>query len=292
MMYASAPARFVPRFTYKRKFEQPRYADGRRAGHALRRARCRRGLAASLQGRRRGRLLSRRSGCVRRSAHGGGRHRRAQPDRHRVLDGRLFQYLRLVGAADQRRRVGKGLPPPGDLAPQAENHRGRSGRLANRKNRLARAAGRELHRQRTGGIENPRALPIGRTGPRVAAGGERPGTGGRKPDYSAQALDLRHCRDEPRLRPPVRVLLADAGNAHFGAHARSDARRQGEYRQRRQNHFPGVGRRLYLRGGGAVLYPQPEPVAQLLRRHRRKPGGSNICRCRTRPSPRRWSTPA
>ena len=28
MMYASAPARFVPRFTYKRKFEQPRYADG------------------------------------------------------------------------------------------------------------------------------------------------------------------------------------------------------------------------------------------------------------------------
>ncbi len=28
MMYASAPAQFVPRFTYKNKFDQPRYADG------------------------------------------------------------------------------------------------------------------------------------------------------------------------------------------------------------------------------------------------------------------------
>ena len=28
MMYASAPAHFVPRFTYKNKFDQPRYADG------------------------------------------------------------------------------------------------------------------------------------------------------------------------------------------------------------------------------------------------------------------------
>lgn len=28
MMYASAPAQFVPRFLYRRKFEQPRYADG------------------------------------------------------------------------------------------------------------------------------------------------------------------------------------------------------------------------------------------------------------------------
>ena len=28
MMYASAPAQFVPRFVYKRRFDQPRYPDG------------------------------------------------------------------------------------------------------------------------------------------------------------------------------------------------------------------------------------------------------------------------
>ena len=135
LMYASAPAQFVPRFFYKSKFDQPRNEDGsakvmtygvRVAEEVLRRAYtdddlvvcCPDDLDA---------FVGRRTVAVGVGAH--------NPIGTAFSTGVYSQYIRILGKAYQRCRVRAGVSPSRGPRAQAQSSRWRCRCLADRQDR-------------------------------------------------------------------------------------------------------------------------------------------------------------
>ena len=231
-----------------------------RQGDDLRRARRGGGAATGIPGRRCSGLLSGRSVHLRRTSHGSSRCRRTQPDRNSVLYRGVLEYLWILGCAPST------LPSPSGYTStrRFENTGPRSSsdgrRLADRQDGFPREARDRLRDQRESGIENLGGLPDGRGRSRSAPDRQRAGAVHRELGHPAEAIHVRHRRNDPGLRQAVRVLLADPGDTHLGAHARCPGGRESEHIQWRAHHLPSLRRCLHLRASAPFYVPNPNQL--------------------------------
>ena len=252
MMYASAPAQFVPRFFYKSRFDQPRNEDCsakvmtygvRLAEEVLRRAYpdddvvvCYPDDLDAFVGRRT-------------VAVGVGAHNPIGTAFSTGVYSNIFgSSARPINAAESERvylhpaiRKHKPKVVVGGAGAWQIDKTGSRERLGIDCIINGRAESRilEVFQMAEDGRNDQRATAVHR-----------------EPGHPSETLHLQHCRDAPRLRPTVRILLADTRNSDFRADAERPVGGEGQHLQWRAHHFPSLRGRLHLRGFRSALHPQ------------------------------------